>query len=147
MTTPPKKPKTRGQALVLFGAGAAAGAAVCALVASLPDPHHAAVNSGSPKSATPPPAAADVSVTLDGRTLRIHNRGPHGTGPVTLDLRPLEGRLRASCVRTGCAWPDLPSGESVEVRVRGEGRGNAEVHTTVPDRSPGDNEIPLLLRR
>ncbi|WP_157964076.1 hypothetical protein [Actinocorallia populi] len=150
MTTPPKRPKTKRQALVLFGAGAAVATVVCALVASLPDPRREAVNSGSSRSAgsvppgTPPPAA-DVSVTLDGRTLRIHNRGPQGTGPVTLDLHRLEGRLRASCVRTGCAWPDLPSGGSVEIRVRGEGRGSAEVHTTVPDRSPDDNEVPLLL--
>ncbi|GAA2718243.1 hypothetical protein [Actinocorallia aurantiaca] len=135
-----------------------AAAAVCALVASLPDPRREAARSGASRTAqepskeaspsTPaPPSVADVHVTVSGRTVRIHNRGPHGTGPVTLDLRPLKGRLRASCDPTGCSWPDLPSGESLEVRLRGRGRGRAEVRTTVPDHRPGDNEVRLLVRR
>ncbi|MEO3787827.1 hypothetical protein ABGB12_31255 [Actinocorallia sp. B10E7] len=158
MTRPPKAPKTKRQALLPFGAGVVAAAAVCALVASLPDPRREAVRSGvseSPRKPSPEaspgtaarPPVTDVRVTVTGRTVRIHNRGPHGTGPITLDLRPREGRLHASCDRTGCSWPDLRSGESVEVRLRGRGRGRVEVHTTVPDRRPGDNEVRLLLRR
>ena len=154
MTKPPKAPKTKRQALIPFGAGAVAAASVCALVASLPDPRREAARSGASrtarepsKEAPAPPSVADVHVTVSGRTVRIHNRGPHGTGPVTLDLRPLKGRLRVSCDRTGCSWPDLPSGESLEVRLRGRGRGRVEVRTTVPDRRPGDNEVRLLVRR
>lgn len=138
--------RTKMQALVPFGAGAAAAAAVCVLVASLPNPRREAVLSGtgaaSPTiSATPP--ASDVSVTVSGRVLHIHNHGPQGTGPVTLDVRG--GKLRPSCLPDGCAWPDLPSGETFEVRLKGGGSGRAEVRTTVHDPVPGDNEVRLLL--
>lgn len=146
-----RRRRTKKQALIPFAAGALVAAAVCALVASLPDPRREAVRSGassptSPQAPSAVPAAPDVFVTVSGRVVRIHNRGPYGTGPFTLRLRP-GGGLRASCARRGCAWPDLPSGQTLEVRLKGRGRGRAEVRTSVPDVSPDDNEVRLLLRR
>jgi hypothetical protein len=160
-----KQPKTAKQALIPFVIGAVAAGAVCALVVSLPEPRRDAVRSSTPSKPPPPPPepsrspapsarppvgapTADVRVTVSGRTVRIRNLGPHGTGPIILELRPRRGaRLQASCASAGCTWPDLAAGRSIEVRVKGRGGGRAVVRTAAPDRTPHDNAVGLRLPR
>ncbi|MCD0453121.1 hypothetical protein LO762_28645 [Actinocorallia sp. API 0066] len=137
-----ERPRTPLGALVPFGLGALAAAAVCGIVVALPE--RAPDGGGDLTGPTPPvvrePAAGtDVRVTVVRGRVTVENVGPAGTGALRLEFRP-SGSMPADCGL--CVWPrGLDPGKALTVRISPGGPPiRVKAVTEVPDLSPGDNE-------